>query len=190
MWIADALLLTGWLAALSPTEELTLRRSEAELLHRRVSLAGLLQRAAKGGWRPAPAPAPAQVYLIHIWAVECGPCVRELSFFHTLAQRYQRRRGLELVFISESGEELLERFLADPTRREVLPSPQMYRNAKGVRDGVQISEQPLTLLVDSELIVRQAFVGSLVETGRKNEFVTALERLLAEMTRSRGEGDR
>ncbi|HMY58354.1 MAG TPA: hypothetical protein PK472_08875, partial [Pseudomonadota bacterium] len=57
-------------------EELLLRRQEAQLLHRRMDLS-TLRVLRKNEFVATEAPV-ARLLFVHLWAVECRPCLEEL----------------------------------------------------------------------------------------------------------------
>jgi hypothetical protein len=70
----------------------------------------------------------------------------------------------------------------DKFRARMPKSPQYLDTGEGIanilRDGLSLSlSYPVTLILDSQRVVRHAFVGRIL--GRRAEFLTALERLLS-----------
>ncbi len=159
--------------ALADTE-LEARRIEVSVLHRALDLGGLQMRHA-GRWQSRP-PAPARLTVLHFWAVECKYCVAELPRLRDIAAAFRGERDLQFLFVTETEEDdELRTFLI--LNREAMPQSPVYRDTDDrLRRALGTSRQPLTLLLDREGTVRQAFVGP-VET-RRNELVDSIERLL------------
>lgn len=185
MWIASALALL--LAICAPAlaadpgpgpglEELRLRRQEESLLHRQVDLSTLQRwRPEAQRWQPQ-APAPAPLLLVHVWAVECAPCVEEMP---QVAKLLRAQLGpVRPILISET---LSDRALRDFLRAQAaaLGDLEHYRAVDNrLRAALQNEMQPLTLLLDDRFVVRQAFIGVL--TRRRSDLVEAIRRFLAQ----------
>jgi thiol-disulfide isomerase/thioredoxin len=157
-----------------PQVEARLRRDEAELLHRRLELRGLRQLAG-AEWKPAEAPF-SRLVVVHIWAVECKPCVDEMPMLRALFAGLRKFPVLRLAFISETQDlARLKQFI--DTRRAELPQTEYFQmDSDTLRRPLQNRAQPMTLLVDERGIVRQAFLGSL--RARRSELTLAIERAL------------
>lgn len=158
--------------------ELEARRTEALLLHRVLDVSGLQVQGRDGLWRDRSPPA-AHVTVFHIWAVECGPCVAELPRLRDITAGFRGERGIRFIFVTETDDDtLLRKFLVE--RRSAVPKEPVYRDLDGregrLRHALGVLSQPLTLVVDRDFVVRQAFIGS-VEM-RRNELVDSIERLL------------
>jgi len=179
--LLSLLLLASPSAALADTpssapvpEELLLRRQEALLLHRRINLAAL--RVLRGGELVAAEAPVARLLLVHLWAVECKPCLDELptlqSFF--AAQGQDPRVRVLLASETRDPAKLID-FIKQ--HRGWFPSGDLYQvTDDALRSSLQNFAQPLTLLVDERGVVHQAFVGSL--RTRKSELVDAVTRYL------------
>jgi len=158
-------------------EALKLRRIEAELLHRPANLQGLrVWQPKEEKWIPT-VPPETPLLIVHIWAVECRPCLTELPIILRMAQTFGRSskvRSAPFLFITESDDGPLRSYLREHDA-EFGPTA-VYRADERLRQGLETMQQPLTLLVDRRGVIRQAFVGSLL--GRRSEFVLAVERLL------------
>lgn len=115
--------------------------------------------------------------LVHLWSVSCGPCVHELPALRQIIEHLQRETPLRVVFISEDLPEALTSFFKrEPKER--LPKVEYWLSGpgSGLRIDLQDNAQPMTLLLDGELVVRQAMVGLLSE--RRNELYSSASRLL------------
>ncbi len=162
--------------AQSPTapEELLIRRQEAQLLHRRVDLS-TLRVLRKTEFVAGSAPV-ARLLLVHLWAVECKPCLDELPALRSFFEAQAKDPRLKLLIASETRDvgKLLE-FLKQ--HRGYFPSGDLYQVVDDqLRASLQNFAQPLTLLVDERGVVHHAFVGSL--RSRRSELVDAVERYL------------
>ncbi len=179
----------GWLGAklpkpaqaeplFAPSElmrEVELYRAENILLHRKVDLRGL--RRLRDG-RPVPGDTPpplARLLLVHLWAVECHPCVEEFPILRRITDSLYDLPQLKAVLVTETlDESALQLFFT--THRSDLPRVEHYQSSDDrLRRSLQNRTQPLTLFLDALGIVRQAFLGSLKQ--RRSEFADALLRL-------------
>lgn len=162
--------------AMDPQVEARLRRDEAELLHRRLELRGLRQLQGSE-WKPVEAPF-SRLVVVHIWAVECKPCVDEMPMLRTLFAGLRRFPVLRLAFISETQDlTRLKQFIDEKQKQQELPLTEFYQmDSDTLRRPLQNRSQPMTLLVDERGIVRQAFLGSL--RARRSELTLAIERSL------------
>jgi thiol-disulfide isomerase/thioredoxin len=155
-------------------EELLLRRQEALLLHRRIDLATL--RVLRGGAFVASEPPLSRLLLVHLWAVECKPCLEELPTLQRFFGAQSQDPRVKVVMASETRDSTkLVEFIKQ--HRGWFPNGELYQVVDdGLRSSLQNFAQPLTLLVDERGIVHQAFVGSL--RSRKSELVDAVARYL------------
>lgn len=175
-------LLLGWVpkAAFSQTsfpDELSLRRQEAALLHRKIQFAGL--RVLKKDTFVEAQVSPARLTLVHLWAVECKPCVDELPTLQSFFAAQQKDPRIRLLLVSETKDTAkLIGFVQ--ARRGFFPNVELYQILDdGLRASLQNLVQPLTLLVDERGVVHQAFVGSLLS--RRSELVLSLDRYLSSL---------
>lgn len=155
-------------------EELLLRRQEAQLLHRRMDLSTL--RVLRKTEFVAAEPPIARLVLVHLWAVECRPCLDELPTLRSFFEAQAKDPRLKLVIASETRDsaKLLD-FLKQ--HRGSFPNGELYQVVDDrLRSSLQNFAQPLTLLVDERGVVHHAFVGSL--RSRRSELVDAVERYL------------
>ncbi len=161
----------------SPTgqpEELLLRRQESLLLHRRIDLSML--RVQRGQAFVAADPLASRLSLIHLWAVECKPCLDELPTLQSFFSAQSQDPRIKVIIASETRDQgKLSDFIKQ--HRGWFPNTPLYQVADDtLRSSLQNFSQPLTLLVDDRGVVRQAWVGSL--RGRKSELVDAVGRYL------------
>lgn len=157
--------------------ELEARRTEIKLLHRQLDLTGIrVWDARSKKWLPR-APAPGRILVLNLWAVECPPCVAEFPILRDIARGFRKTEtAVRFAFVSETKDE--EKLLGFArTNRDKMPEAELYQVTDArLRSLLGTEKQPVTLLLDQNLVVRQAFVGSIVE--RRNEFVDSIERLL------------
>lgn len=155
-----------------------LRQVETDLLHRFVNMKGLRQwQARQQQWAPASVPT-APLLIIHIWAVECRPCIAELPVLLRLSQTFlhnSKVRNAQFLFITESDETVALEYQHE--HETDFGNTSLYKADERLRQSLGTLRQPITLLVDGHGEVRHAFVGSLL--GRRSEFVFVVERLLS-----------
>ena len=93
--------------------------------------------------------------LINYWATWCGPCIKEMPILKGLLAPYHDRKRLQILLISETlNRATLERFLI--RQEQTLPAADYYQSTtRALRQALGIEQQPLTLLLDSDGVVRQ-----------------------------------
>ena len=157
-----------------PPEELLLRRQEGLLLHRRIDLSTL--RVLRGNAFVSAESPQARLLLLHLWAVECKPCLDELPTLQGFFTAQSQVPRIKVVMASETRDALkLLDFIKQ--HRGWFPNGPLYQVVDdSLRASLQNFAQPLTLLVDERGVVHQAFVGSL--RSRKSELVDAVGRYL------------
>lgn len=157
-----------------PDPELELRRAESLLLHRQVDVEGL--RRVKDGKFSVETPQPARLTILHVWAVECKPCVEEFPLVRKLADSLESDPQLRFVMVTETTDSaVLLDFLAKHRGELPLRAPQYQSTDERLRKSLQNRSQPVTLLLDARMVVRQAFLGSLRQ--RRSELAEAIARL-------------
>jgi len=158
-------------------------QSEASLLHRRINLDGVRVFEAKTKrWQPY-RKGSESLLILHLWAVECAPCIAEMPTLRNIVFGWRDEADLRFLFISETLDEkkLLEYWRANAER---VPAVSLYQNTDNrIRDVLETGKQPLTLLVDQDLVIRQAFIGTLSE--RNHELAASMTRLLAVVRRKK-----
>lgn len=158
--------------------EIANRRDENLLLHQRVTLSHLrVFDRAQGEWRvPDVKEQPqGQLLVVHLWADYCQPCLEEFPWLRSMSARLGGGDA-RFVFIAESptASREMQSFLQKHDDR--MPSGLLYQDTNGALfQGLPVRRLPITLLVDSEGGVRQAFLGSIQE--RRGELVDAILRL-------------
>lgn len=168
--------------SLGPIEELELRRSETALLHRGLDISQLqVFRINNREWQPARV-ADSPVMLIHLWAVECPPCIAELSIWRDIvraAQRSHFAKHVQFVFVTETYDDAaLAQFLEQKkTELPPLPTFRFPASDRKMRSALSTDRQPITLLLDRRRGVRHAIIGPIAD--RRGELASAIERLIA-----------
>lgn len=157
-----------------PSRELGLRRQEAALLHRKVDLGGV--RLLRAGQTINVQPPVAHLLIVHIWAVECRPCIDELPILRRITESLNRMPQVKIVLVSETHDlAVLNSFLSQQAAN--IPRVEQYQNSdERLRSSLQNNAQPTTLFLDALNVVRQAFLGSLKH--RRSEFVDAISRMV------------
>lgn len=181
MWIAKylpLLLLLGGSLARADNDDL---RDEQQLLHRRLSFGHLrLWDNNLHAFRP-PLPTEqvpsASVTVVHIWADYCAPCIKELPWLRELVPRVETS-DVRFIFLTETNapgnmDKFMQRF-----QSELPKVDRQYQDtSEQVLRMLSFRRLPMTLLLDEHMIVRQAFIGSIVP--RRNELIQGIDRLLA-----------
>lgn len=158
--------------------EARLREVEATLLHKQLSFTGVsLWNTSTKTWRPLNVP-PSKVYVVNLWSVHCQPCIAEMPQLARIVRGWAKSREVQFLFIAdpprETEAEELEHFWQNPPVE--LPAVMPERSTtERIRNTLGVTTEPLTLLLDENLIVRQAFAGTI---GTRS-LGTAIERLLA-----------
>jgi hypothetical protein len=161
-------------AAALAAQELAVRRQENQLLHVKVDLRGL--RKLDGATVVTESPPVSRILIVHLWAVECRPCVEEFPVLRPILDALRSLPQVKAVLISETLDTpKLQAFLRD--NRSVVPQLAQYQVADDrLRASLQTNAQPATLLLDERGVVRQAFLGSIRH--RRSELADAVQRLL------------
>lgn len=166
-------------------------RSEPFLLHRSIETAQIrafrIWDSRLADWRnqePGEMPARrASVMVLHLWADWCLPCREELPAMRQLTDDLEQRHGdrVQVVLLSEtSAPEAMRAFLEK--QRDRMPRGPLYFDtgesvATALRAELPTSlSYPVTLILDSQRIVRHAIVGSIA--GRRAELLTAIAHLV------------
>lgn len=170
-----------------PLSELRLRATEATIIHRHLCLNDLQRWQPEQGGFIAHRLKLAPLQVLHLWAVDCQPCVDELPLWRDLQQGWVGEARISFLFVSETIEtEALHEFLV--AHRSQLPSGPLYRVTNPVlRRTLGRETRPITLLVDAQGVIRHAIAGSIVQ--RRSELIGAMERLLAVLDPPGGSAD-
>jgi thiol-disulfide isomerase/thioredoxin len=155
---------------------------EGLLLNRRV---GLDELRVQEGSRPLD-PLSSPVTILHFWGDECGPCVAEMPIWRHICETMHGQQAIRFAFLGETySEKRMRRFLS--THADAVPRADQFLIPYGdtashlpgqrslIRSQLENDVQPLTLLLDRERAVRQAFVGSV--QGRLPELENSWNRL-------------
>lgn len=126
-----------------------------------------------------------RLIVLHIWGDHCAPCIAEMPEWRRIVAQLAMVPDIRFVAAAETYSlTRLKQFLQ--TKAEQLPQTKQYILPYGDRGGSENSHlraqldnlaQPITLLLDRQLVVRQAFVGSIKE--RVLELQDSVGRLLA-----------
>lgn len=158
--------------------EARLREVEANLLHKQLDLSEVsLWNTTTKTWQQLNVP-PAKVYVVNLWSVHCPPCIAEMPQLARIVRGWKRAPEVQFLFIAdpprETEAEDVERFWQAPPVE--LPAVMPERSTtERLRSILGVTTEPLTLLLDEHLIVRQAFAGTI----GTRQLGTAIERLLA-----------
>lgn len=135
--------------------------------------------------RPGETPAiRAPVVVVHLWADYCAPCREEFPILRDFAERVERTHPgqVEFVFLSETGSPLeMDRFLR--AERARMPRAPLYFDRAGtvaalLSDSRPSGKQslPITVVLDSARIVRQAVIGPIA--GSRSVLAAGIAKLL------------
>lgn len=115
-----------------------------------------------------------KVAFMHIWALECGPCVKEMPDIKKLVDRL-REISVKSVFVVETADrEKIEKYFLG-NGKLFVKIQQYYAGNSDIRKTIGDMTQPMSFLIDGDLMVREAFIGPL--NGRHKQVVDAAMRL-------------
>ena len=161
-----------------PATELQLREVEASLLHRRLDLGAVKQwERATDDWHLL-ALTPKKLYVINLWSVHCAPCKEEFPLLRKMVEGWRSQKEVQFIFIADpphdtEDQELIKYWRASAAQ---LPDEDPCRSTdERIRNTIEAGLQPITLLVDEHLVVRQAFAGAI---GKRN-LALSIQRLLS-----------
>jgi hypothetical protein len=160
---------------LSGAAEVPLRESEHGLLHIRLDLGGV-RRWQEG--RPSSEPLTSQksLLVVHLFSLDCPPCLAELPELKPVFRPGMPDLDFALVLETLDAARIQD-FLRKSASQ--LPSVGLYLSTDHrIRATSQLGMEavPVTLLLDGQHVVRQAFVGSLKD--RMHELQAALTYLV------------
>lgn len=150
---------------------------EGALLHRSFDLRSVRQWNRQTGiWQPIDLPR-AKVYVVNLWAIDCKPCLSEFPQLRNVTAGWKSKPEVHFVFLADPPNETSEAQVVAfwQKNQNALPDGHPCRSTSdALRRGLDNDKEPLTLLLDENLIVRQAFIGAIGERplGR------SIERLL------------
>lgn len=180
MWIARYLPLLLLLCSAPAWAESDDARDEPQLLHRQLSLGHVrIWDNNLHAFRP-PLPTEqvptAKVLVVHIWADYCAPCLKELPWLRELVPRVETT-DVRFIFLTETNAPAnMDKFM-QKFQGELPKVDRQYQDtSEQVLKTLAFRRLPMTLLLDDRLIVRQAFIGSIVP--RRNELIQGIDRLL------------
>jgi thiol-disulfide isomerase/thioredoxin len=182
------------------------RRAEYALLNHRVDLGGLVSQPAPGAAWQRLKVTKAPILVLNLWSRSCKPCLEELPIFRRLTEQFP---DVPFVFAADPPEDTsredISRFWARPiidlaasrcvpptgekpalggplACRLFLPATAPARSEDGrlSRSLDSPGLRPITLLLDDNRVVRQAFVGAL--NGRDEDLARSIERLRSVQT--------
>lgn len=160
-----------------PALAASLYMSESHLLHRRVSLGGLSRLEPRSQrFSDSSVGASGRPLIVHVWSTSCAPCVQEMAALQGLIARLRKDTKLRVVLLAEDNQADLLAFLH--RHKDEMPEAELYAISTDHRLRTDLGNnrtQPLTLLLDSDMVVRQAFLGSLLN--RRNDLASAAQRL-------------
>jgi thiol-disulfide isomerase/thioredoxin len=154
-------------------------RQESTLLHRRIALEKLQHwDGSTSSWIEADI-SKQDVTLVHIWALECIPCVSEMPYWRDIQIFFETNvTKAKLIFLVNAFDNkqltnyILNHSKELPATSIYLPtSPELLRFVQGSK------RLPLTLLLDRTGVVRYAKFGTIIR--HRSELVLIIERLLA-----------
>lgn len=151
--------------------------AEGSLLHRWLDLGSLVcwDRRTRS-WQPLARPTE-RLLVLNLWSAHCPPCVAELPLLRRMAAAWSREREVRFLFVADpphdtEAAEVVEFWSAHAA---AVPDADPCRSTTDkLRAALDNGSQPLTLLVDPEGVVRQAFIGAVQGRG----LASAMERLL------------
>lgn len=174
-------------------------RDEIGLLNHRIPLDDLAVWENHQWRSPLRNEAPGRdspIRIVHLWSVDCPPCRYELPRLQRIGKQLasDHKRKIALVMVSESVKsEDMQRFeklgiqltgeqrgdSAGSVQRALMQALPQYVEPASRSSAPHFGREPplpVTVVLDSENVVRLAFVGSL--EGRHGELVAAVERLV------------
>ena len=167
---------TNTYAEASPIQ---LAENEGQLLHRRLNLDAVAQWSwTASSWSPTFAKKhTAKVYVVNLWSLTCKPCIEEFPFFKRLVDGWKQNKNIEFVFVADPPQDNLATDLVAFWKQSAanLPnSPLCRAQSDSIGKDLSNDSKPLTLILDRNFVVRQAYVGSIVN----RSLGSAIERLL------------
>jgi len=137
---------------------------EAALLHRRLDLSSVKQwNRASGTWLPLTV-SPAGVYVVNLWSIQCKPCIAEFPLLKNVFAGWKSKPEVQFFFIADPPGETSESETVAfwQKSQSALPDADPCRaDTDDLRRILEDGAEPITLLLDEHLVVRQAFIGGL-----------------------------
>lgn len=172
--------LAAFSVPIQPAQRIEQLVTESRLLSRKVVIDSLIsiQPTPFNYERSPPLQAKGRPLLVHLWSIHCPPCVKELPELAAALKRLRDATPIRIVLVAEDSLDSMDS-LAEALRRfeAILPGAELYAAGPNsqLRSTLQMASLPTTLLLDDQLVVRQALVGLLGE--RRNDLFSAVLRL-------------
>lgn len=151
--------------------------AEGSLLHRRLDLSAVMcWNRKEHTWHPL-GRSTERLRVVNLWSSHCKPCREELPLMRRMAAAWQHDRSVRFLFIADPPHDTEATEVASFWSEHAAEVPELdpcRSTTERLRAVLGSTAQPLTLLLDDEGVVRQAFVGAIHERG----LASAMERLL------------
>lgn len=101
-----------------------------------------------------------------------------MPLLRRVVQGWRSKPAVRFLFVSETlNQDVLTSYWVKQHASDV-PDDDPYQSTDSrLRDILELGSQPVTLILDRDLVIRQAFVGTLTE--RVSELAAGINRLLA-----------
>ncbi len=184
-------------------------KDETALLHHRLTLPLLsVWEGPRQEWRSLlpkeGPPTSTKIRVVHLWGTWCGPCKDEFPIIKQMDLQIRRdyKGAVQFIYIADSLSSQAEMKQFMERHHEHMPTGLLYHDDENklaadllavlpqgsAVDGRSDSPSerqlnlPITLLVDSDDVIRQAFVGSLLS--RRPELVNGIAQLYRAVERT------
>ncbi len=120
---------------------------------------------------------PRKLYVLNLWSVHCVPCKEEFPLLRKMVEGWRSQKEVKFLFIADPPHDTEEQELTAYWRSTAaqLPDEDPCRSSdERIRNMLESGLQPITLLVDEHLVIRQAFAGAI----GKRPLALAIQRLL------------
>lgn len=121
------------------------------------------------------------VMILHLWATWCGPCKEEFPLWRQIEPGlvYQHKGRVRIAHVALQNDSAgMASFVKEMAGQLPFPLEHFDRNSR-LADKLNLVDKqlalPVTLLLDSERVVRQAFIGSI--RNRREELIDSTARL-------------
>ena len=128
--------------------------------------------------------ATSSLLMVHLWSIYCPPCRAELPLLPALLTALQLRTRMRMVFIAENTQSDMQTFFREHIAEMPRVEHFIISSESRLRADLNETAQPLTLLLDENLVVREGFIGPLVK--RREELQSAALRLASSLIPPRG----
>lgn len=123
-------------------------------------------------------------YILHLWADYCAPCREEFPILRELVEETDKKYAgkVRWIFLSETAAANAVQAFFEKYRARMPKGPQYLDTGEAIAnllgEGLTTTlSYPVTLVLDSQHVVRHAFVGRV--RGRRAELLAALDRMVA-----------